>query len=394
MNYLIFDNDIYYETKDSSGIAPKDKIDASFLSPERDFSVAVIDSLQKKIAAPEKLDSKKDDIIASSFTGDYITQSEKIGRNLFQVTAIEKSKLSEIYKRLGFENVRLVVPYGVALREFLKSNNLFGQNKRIVFLDYMGNQVLLTIFNNELFTTPRRLSVATRRVVSEITRSQENYKALNKEEGEVKFLIATNSQEIMEEIVSTGLDSKENIVYFPEKYPALKGLRQGKFSMHYMLPEEFIRLRKLQTFKRRAASIGMMLAALGLVLLLFIGSFSVNRNALIQLKDLRLEEASLGEALKSAYRAKYKDMLRSKKKIDIPYYVGSFITALPSEYKVESIIIRGNSGGPYRFDAVVSCETKDNPIIGLTLPHLFRKARMENVLIKKCPGVRVVLDIH
>ena len=394
MNYLIFDDDIYYETKDSGGIAPKDKMDVSIFAPDRDFSVAVIESLQKKLAAPEKLDSKKDDIIASSFTGDYVTQSELIARNLFQIIAIEKSRLSELYKRLGFENVRLVVPYGVALREFLKSNGLFGKDRRIVFLDYMGNQVLLTIFNNELFTTPRRLSVVTRRVVSEITRSQENYKALNKEEKDVKFVLATNSQEVMDEIVSTGLDSKENVIYFPEKYPALKGLRQGTFSMHYMLPEEFIRLRKLQTLKKRMVSLGMMLAALGVMLIFFIGTLIVNRNAGLHLKNLRLEKASLEEALKSSYRAKYKDILKLKKKIDIPYYVGSFITAMPSEYKVESINVRGDPGGPYRFEAIVSSETKDSPITGLSLPRIFRKARMENVLIKNRHGVRVILDIY
>ena len=252
MNYLIFDTDIYYENESGAcSILSGNEANALLLDPDKECRVIVIDTLQKKIVAPEKIAAKRDDAIASSFSGDYVIQSERITQNLFQVTAIEKSKLTEIYKRFGFENVRLVIPYGVALREFLKSNDLLGKDRRVVFLDYMGNQVLLTIFNNEVFTTPRRLSVYTKRVVSEITRSQENYKSLNKEEKDAKFLIATNSKEILEEIKKSGLEEEGNITYFPEKYPALKGLRQGKFSMHYMLPEEFVRLRKLKILKER-----------------------------------------------------------------------------------------------------------------------------------------------
>ena len=392
MNYLIFDNDIYYETKESGGIVPKDKLDTILTGPDKDCVVAVIDTLQKQLVAPEKLTSKKDEVIASSFTGDYVTQSERIGHNLFQVIAIEKAKISEIYKHLGYKNVRLVTPYGVALREFLKGHEMIGENKRIVFLDYVGNQVLLTIFNNDVFTTPRRLSAVTRRVVSELTRSQENYKSIHKAEKEINFVIATNSKEIMDEIISSGVETKENIIYLSEKYPALKGLAQGKSSMHYLLPEQFIYLRKLKIVKRRMAILGMMIGALGVFLIMLLGSFSINKNASIRLKDLRLEEASQDEALKSAYRAKYKDILKNKKKIDLPYFISSFIEALPIEYKIESITAKDVSPG-YRFEAIVSCETKDRPIPVLSLPRSFKKARIENIFVKAMPGIRVVLNI-
>ena len=392
MNYLIFDNDIYYETKDSSGIVPKDQLNTIFTGPDKECEVAVIDTLQKQLVAPEKLTSKKDEIIASGFSGDYVTQSERIGQNLFQVIAIEKAKISKIYKYLGLENVRLVTPYGAALREFLKGYGLISENKRIVFLDYMGNQVLLTIFNNNVFTTPRRLSAVTHRVVSELTRSQENYKSIHKEEKEINFVIATNSKEIMDEVISSGLETKENIVYLSEKYPALKGLAQGKLSMHYLLPEQFIHLRKLKIVKRRMASLGIMLGVLGVFLIMLLGSFSTSKNASTRLKDLRLEESSQAEALKSAYRAKYKDILRSNKKIDLPYFIDSFIEALPGEYRIESITIKDVSSG-YRFEAIVSCETKDRPIPVLVLPRSFKKASVENIFVKAMPGVRVVLDI-
>ena len=393
MNYLIFDNDIYYDLSGKNGIISKDKINAAFTGSLKDVSVAVIDTLQKQVAAPEKSPSKKDEVIASSFSGDYLTQSERIAENLFQVIAIEKPKISEIYKYLGFENVRLVVPYGVALREFLKTSNLSSQNKKIVFLDYLGNQVLLTIFNNDLFTTPRRLSIATKRVVSELTRSRENYKALSKDEKEISFLIATNSKEIMEEIVSSGVEAKENIIYFPDPYPALSGLKQGKFSMHYLLPEQFIRLRKLKVAKRRVFKLGIMLGVLAFFLILLLGSVSVNKTASIRLKNLQLEEASQEEILKTAYLAKYKDILRRQNKINFPYFFSLFLKALPSEYKIESVTIKGLSGGRYRFEAIVSLEAKDKPFTKMSLPAAFKQARVENILVKDNPGLKVTLDI-
>ena len=129
MNYLIFDTDIYYE--DESGkaqILKKNERGALLSLPDKEYSVAVIETLQKKIVAPENIPAKKDEAIASSFSDEYAIQSERIAQNLFQVTAIEKSKINALYKDLGFENVKLVVPYGIALREFIKDKDLFAKN--------------------------------------------------------------------------------------------------------------------------------------------------------------------------------------------------------------------------------------------------------------------------
>ena len=131
MNYLIFDSDIYYENETgTSGILKKDKVKTLFPGPDKECMVVVIETLQKKIVAPEKILAKKDEAIASSFTDEYAIQSERIAQNLFQVTAIEKSRINELYKELGYENVKLVVPYGIALREFINSNDLFSKIKR------------------------------------------------------------------------------------------------------------------------------------------------------------------------------------------------------------------------------------------------------------------------
>ena len=393
MNYLIFDEDIYYDLDGKTGIVSKDKMRDVFGGLPKDAAVAVIDTLQKQVAAPEKSPSKKDEVIASSFTGEYLTQSERIGENLFQVIAVEKPKINEVYKCLGFENVRLAVPYGIALREFLKTNNIVSDKKRIVFLDHLGDQVLLTIFHNQAFTTPRRLSKILKQVTRELMRSQENYRSQNKVDAEISFLIAANSKEIIDEIVSSGLETKDNIIFIQDPFPALSGLKQGKFSMHYLLPEQFIRLRKLKEAKKRVFKLGVMLGILAVLLISLLGSISVNKTVSTRLKNLQLEEAFQEEILKSAYRAKYKDILRHGKKINFPYFFSLFFEALPSEYKIETVTIRGISGGRYRFEAIVSLEAKDRPFTRMSLPDAFKQARVENILVKDNPGLKVTLDI-
>jgi hypothetical protein len=163
--------------------------------------------------------------------------------------------------------------------------------------------------------------------------------------------------------------------------------------MHYLLPEQFIRLRKLKEAKKRVFKFGVMLGIITLFLILLLGSFSMNKTASLRLKNLQFEEASSNEALKSAYQEKYIDILRHEKKINSPYYFSCFLEALPPEYKVESITIKSLSGGRYRFEAIVSLEAKDKPSTNMNLPHVFRQARIENILVKDYPGLKVTLDI-
>jgi len=392
MNYLIFDNDIYYDKAGKTGFCSKDKLGSVFGTNE-EFSVAIVDTLQKQQAAPEKPVLKRDEALAASFTGDYVTQSERIAPNLFQVIAAEKPKIAEVYKHLGFENVKLLVPYGVALREFLKSNRLFSQNKKIVFLDHLENQILLTIFNNDAFTTPRRLSAMVKLAVSEIVRSEENYKALNKNKEEINFLIATNSRPVADEIISSGMEAKENVFCFSESYPALTGLKQGSFSLHYLLPEHFIRLKKLALLRKRVFNFGVITAVLAAFLAMFFVSVKTNKAAHRRLEDLGKKAVSANKTLEEAYSVKYKDILRQKAKPNLPYFIDSFINALPDGYALESINIIGSSGC-YKLEAVILQKTKFQLLVKFVLPAAFREASRENILVKGIPGVRVTLDIY
>ena len=119
----------------------------------------------------------------------------------------------------------------------------------------------------------------------------------------------------------------------------------------------------------------------------------MSKTASMRLKSLQLEEASSNEALKRAYLTKYKDILRREKKINFPHFLNLFLKALPSEYKVESVTIRSSSNGRYRLEAIVSLEAKDKPFTKVSLSRVFKQARVENILVKDNPGLKVTLDI-
>ncbi|MDD4982034.1 MAG: hypothetical protein PHS12_04680 [Candidatus Omnitrophica bacterium] len=393
MNYLIFDNDIYYDIDGKTGVAVRNEAQAIFRVAPMEVSVAVIETLQKQVAAPEKAPYRKEEAIASAFSGEYLVQSERIAENLFQAVAVEKRKINEVYKYLGVENVRLVVPYAAALREFLRNNNISGEKARIIFLDHLGNQVLLTIFNKEAFTTPRPLSTVLRQITRELLRSRENYRAQNKLGAETGFQIVTNSKEIVDEIVSNGLEAKENIIFLQDTYPALTGLKQGRFSMHYMLPEQFIRLRRIKEARKRVSCFLVMLSVLAAAVVMFLGTLGLNKSASARLKNLQIEEASCDEVLKRVYREKYQDILRHGKKVNFPYLMGVFIESMPSGYTLESAVIQCYPGGRYSFEAIVFLEAKSEPFAGMRLNAAFRRARIENILLKDNPGLRVALDI-
>ena len=172
MNYLIFDNYIYYDSEGKRSTILKEKFSETFPSGLKDISIALIDSLQKKVSVSEKNAFKKDEALAGAFSGDYVTQAEKLDDDLFQVVALEKNKIDDIYKHFGFENTRLIVPYAVALREFLKANNLIPKEKGIVFLDHLGKLILLTIYKDNTFTTPRRFGLNNKHLSEEIIRSR------------------------------------------------------------------------------------------------------------------------------------------------------------------------------------------------------------------------------
>lgn len=393
MNYIIFDNEIYYATLEKKGQQKKEEIKDVFTGNDKEVRVAIIDTLQKILPAPEKETTKRDEILADAFPGDYVTQAERVGSNMYQVVAVEKNKLSEIYKYFAMEDVKLVVPYALALREFLRKNNFFSADKRVIFLDHIGNFVLLTIFNKEAYTTPRRLSTAMTRVVSEMRRSQENYRALEKDEKGVKFTVLTNDQEIVNEINAAKADERAEVAYINEQYPALSGLKEGVFNIHFILPEQFLKIKKLQMVKKRFLSFGFLAGGMAICLVGFMACNFFRKDAQTNLLHAQIEKDKAVEKVKTLYAKKYKDILNKESKIDFPRIFNAFLISIPKGYKVERFSFAKHNDLGWKFEAVVYLEDKDMLFSPLSLPKIFNGAIREKVVVRDNPGERIVLII-
>ena len=393
MKYLIFDNELYFESQGEFSVIAKEETSSLPFEIAQDVSIAVVDTLQKQIAAPEKLGLIKEETLAGAFSGEYVTQWERLGQNLFQVIAIEKTRISEIYKYLGFENVGLVVPYGAAVREFLKLNNLFVEGKRLVFLDRLGSQVLLTIYHHDLFTAPRRLSTVPKRVVSELSRSQENYRAQEKSEAQIQFMVVTNDEEIYKEAIASGITNKDNAVIVQEQYPALAGLKSGKFSMHFLLPEQFIRLKKQKETKRHLRHLSLSLGVFAFSLIAAFNGFTLTRSAQMHLDSVRRDKEVLQQNLKAHYAAKYQDIVRGTSSAGLFCLFNSFLVSLPYGYHIDSVVIKKATSGVCRLEAIVYPDGNESLCTPTALAKSFKNAKIENILLKEKPAVKVVMEI-
>jgi hypothetical protein len=136
-----------------------------------------------------------------------------------------------------------------------------------------------------------------------------------------------------------------------------------------------------------------MLGVIAVLFAVLLGVYSINKTASSRLKNLQLEASSLSKSLEKDYLAKYKDILRNKKKINFPYYLNAFLKALPFECNPELISIKEVSSGRYRFESILSLDSKDKPLSKTSLPKIFKGAKQENFLVKDNPGLKITLDI-
>ena len=59
----------------------------------------------------------------------------------------------------------------------------------------------------------------------------------------------------------------------------------------------------------------------------------------------------------------------------------------------ESITIKKVSSGHYKFEAILSLDPKDRPFSRMNVSKAFKQAKIENILVKDNPGLKITLDI-
>lgn len=394
MDYYIYDDVIRYNCGVRRGSF--DKKELSFFIGEggTEVSVAVVDTLQKVVLAPEDQADKRDETISRSFGEEYLIQYERIGLNMFQVMAIKKDVIKKIYDIFKNSRVDAVIPYAVALRGYLTREGVDVNNKCIVFLDYMGDQILLTLFDGLRFVSPRKISTSPVRMISEIKRSEQqfNMKFRKENERELGFFVLSNNKDLLEEIKTRGHHTKDEVGFVDGDYPAIEGMSSAKFDACFLLPEQVLKQKRLKEFKKNLVSIVLSASLIAIGVIFISVGATFNSSAKLSYKRVGAGKEIVLEKLKTLNAKKYRAVLLKETKVDFSLVYSSFLSNMPRGYSVDKLSLRKEASS-WIFEALIYLDEKSEEIISFYKEDLFENCIVEDIVVNKRPGQRVVLNL-
>ena len=341
MNYLLFNNEILVSDGQDVRRIGKEVDCKNILESIDSARICVVDVDVIIAAAVEFPVEKKDTILVRKFKEfyqheEYIIQDERIDNNLFQVMGVKEQRVREVYSLLSPDKVELFIPYGIALRNTLINKNI-DLNKTVVFVDDLGSERLLTVFDGLKFSRTRVIANNGEDILPEIRRSQIDFFKKTEEylsKKSADFVIVANNEALATEISR----NKEEIQveYLNVAYPALEGLKETDTSVKYRLPEEILKKRRAIELKKRltTAVFSLCVVAAGSFYALFNKvEWSVVNN---QCELAKQTHALLGGRLKTLDQETYREDLMIHKSLNYGVSYLSMLEIIPASYTVNS----------------------------------------------------------
>ena len=207
MNYLLFNNEILVSDGQDVRRIGKEVDCKNILESIDSARICVVDVDVIIAAAVEFPVEKKDTILVRKFKEfyqheEYIIQDERIDNNLFQVMGVKEQRVREVYSLLSPDKVELFIPYGIALRNTLINKNI-DLNKTVVFVDDLGSERLLTVFDGLKFSRTRVIANTEEDILPEIRRSQIDFFKKTEEylsKKSADFVIVANNEALATDI--------------------------------------------------------------------------------------------------------------------------------------------------------------------------------------------------
>jgi len=341
MNYLLINNDIFIDKGQGGQRLFIPDNDVTSLAGLDQAKICQVDVDVMIASAPENFVDQKDSLLAQKFEelypGEYVIQDEKIADNLFQIIGIKAEKVKAIYDLVPPSKVEALVPYAIAIRSLLVHQQI-DMNRPIVFVDDLGNEKLLTVFEGLKFSRTRTIHAEqTESILSDLKRSQIDF---HKKLGEFantfnsSFTVIINNPQMADEIKA--LEPGFSVEVLAMKYPALEGLKYMDAGMKYRIREDIIQERRKK--ERESQLLGFMLsAAICTAGLLFFGINQVQYTYLQhQLEIEQTKKASLEPMLEDLDQKIYRDFLRRSKKVDYAHVFFQLSNLLPDGYEISS----------------------------------------------------------
>jgi len=389
MNYLLFNNDILIS--DGVNVRRVDKNDKDTLGFIDKVDLCVVDVDVLIAAAVEIPIEKRDSILVRKFKElyqheAYIIQDERIDNNLFQVIGIKEQRVREVYSLIPPEKIGSFIPYGIALRNTL-INQKFDLDKTVVFVDDLGAERLLTVFDGNKFSRTRLIANNGEDLMPEIRRSQIDFYKKNEEylsKKKTEFIIVVNNQSLAFEISKN--EEKLPVEYLNIAYPALEGLKDNKTEIKYRLPEEILKKRKESELRKNITTLllSLFMATLGLLYFLY---NKVELDIVRSKTDLtRKINEQLNEQLGLIDRETYHEDLKRQKRLNYGIAYLAVLNLIPASYEVDSFKFTKSDHWDFELSlSTVEGETFD-PI---PKARILKSADIKDIFVNNQPGKRL-----
>ena len=391
MRYFLFNNDIFVATEKGVERLPKDSRQTFPFSGVKRAHVCVVDVDVLVKVAPEERPVQKDIILSREFTqvypGDYVIQAERISENKFQIVGVKTEKVREVYKLLPGDKVVTFVPYAMALRSFLSTQHQ-DSGDIVVFVDDLEGETLITFFDGQEFNPTRRFNESDiEKILPEIKRSATGFiKERREQRG---YLILTNNLQWVDLIKR--LEPGQKVQHVDSRCPAIEGLKTGRFSLKFELPEEIIRRNQDKERKSKIpyfVSAGtLVFLGLGFVIFYWVSLF-IQSSAYERAQQTRNDIESRLLALDPKI---YRAALKSQKPINYGDVYLWLANVIPSSYEVNSLVFIPQ-GKKWHLEILLSL-LKGQPYEDIPVKKPYTKMTVQNVLVKDCPGKSIRIEL-
>jgi hypothetical protein len=397
MTCMLIDDWVYMDVDGKVGVYGRQEVDRNFKSKFKEVKVSFLNYETKVLSLSEKRSPYQEALINSAFDDGYMMTQERLSSDLVQVIAAKKETIEEIYQHLNPVTIDSFVPYAVAVRAFLKSQDLLSPAKCTIFLDDLRNQTLLTVFEDGCFTSPRRISMRDDNyMISEIKRSWQNYiltrtnKSLSTD---MSFTVVSNNQEWLSSFVQQGFVSKEDVTLIKVDFAVLEGLKSAKFAIHFAPVKEILRKKRNQLWKDRLKVFIVSLV----VVVLGVGFYSVTRmyqqKTQQQYKNLKDRTASLEIKAKDIYRQKFLSFLLEEEPISYGKTYYDFIRSMPLGYALDKMSFQRRHEDVF-FQGDIYPKDEYALQDQAALQSSFVRADISAIILHKSLGHRVTLKVY
>ncbi len=399
MAYTLIDDWVYIDVDGELGVYGLEELDRNLKSRIKDLDVAFLDYQTRLVSfSDERSLAAKEDFINSVFDESYFLAQERVSDNTFQVIGAKKNRIEEIYRYCTGVHIDKFVPYGLALRAFLKSKGLLDSYPCIAYLDDLRNQTVLTFFEGGCFSSSRKIGMKdTSYMISEIKRSWQNYLLERSSQGQscdISFVLISNNQEWLSSFVRQGFLLEENTVHMNVPFAVLEGLRQAKFAIRFSPAQEILKQKKSQLWRKRLGTwvlsmILVLCGGLSYMTVQFLDNKVKKQNQIFQ-----KQADFLKVQLNSVYQDRFLSILSQGEPIEYSKVYYDFLKSLPAGYLIDSIGFQEDSKNHWSFQGEVYLENQYVNQEKFKYLSLFSQAKVFSIVLRKALGQRVVLNIN